>query len=716
MIKLRTQGSELRNNGWMAYVRRILMVAVLSLSSEFCTLSWVNAAFEDKGTGARGTALGDTYVVMGDDILSLAYNPASLARVHQKEMTSEYAKLFGGLTDGSSLGQTYLAYGQPIQWGGTLAASWKQFSLDDLYKERTLSLGYGEWLTETIAIGGTVKQLYHSFGVPDIIVDNNGNVTNGTPEFFTRNGNAKSAYSFDLGGLYRYSSKLMVAMSVQDINEPNIALDANDRDVVFRTLRAAVSYERRRNLNFAAALQSRQSLAHSRDTVATGAVEKKWNLMDGDRVALRGSLAVGSREYRQFAFGTGYEMGNLGFDYAFVFNMSGIVIGDTSGTHRFSMSYKFGMPEAPAPPILKARKKELSKSEADELGALVAPATRRSGDTPTQRAGVTPNRRPANPPNPALAQEMGEMEALIQGKPKAKADPAINENEVMAEQLAKMIAKGKAAGAVVAMNVTAMPKPISAPAAMAVSRDELLLRVSALLQTPASQRLNAYESQFELWAGYSPPVSEELFDVMDAQDDVQNSLEYYSRMKERDASVPERMSYLMLSMEKYLESTLMNRDWNLKNEHDLKYKSWLHVAWNYQRQLPAQGASANDQIANLQRIVAKAIRFERETPEVIVKKTHPVAKPVSKPLVKAKSTVPQRVQAQKAQVPSAAAQKRYENALMHYSKRVAEGAPLPERIQLLRKILSNCQQSNLDCRLAYQEFEHTFDEELKRSK
>ena len=326
----------------MDFIKKSLFILLLAICHLPFAMPSVYAAFEDTGTGARGTALGDAYVAMGDDLLSLAYNPAALARVNQKELTSEYAKLFAGLSDGSSLSQTYLSYGQPIPWGGTLAIGWKQFSLDELYKERTLSLGYGEWLTSDIAIGGALKQLYHSFGVPNIVVDNNGNIQSGTPNFFAQNGNSQTTYAADLGMLYRMTDQHTLGISIFNVNEPNIALSPADHDVVSREIRAALAYERNRHLTFGAALQTRQALDNERDVVATGAAERTWSLEGGDQVALRGSFASGSRDYRQMNLGAGYRIGDLQVDYAFVFNLGGISLGDTSGTHRFSFSYRFG--------------------------------------------------------------------------------------------------------------------------------------------------------------------------------------------------------------------------------------------------------------------------------------------------------------------------------------------------------------------------------------
>jgi hypothetical protein len=302
----------------------------------------VFAAFEDTGTGARGTALGSNYVVMGDDILSLMYNPATLARVDQKQITTEYSKLYAGLSDGSNLSQYYFGYGQPIEYGGTVSIGVKQFSLQGLYQERTISIGYGEWLTDKIAIGGALKQLYHSFGAPNMIVDNSGNQQAGTPTFFAKNGNSNTAYSADLGTYYKMSDVNAIGFSVQDINEPNIALDPADHEIVPKTVRLSVAHEADRHLTLGGGIERRKNLASTTDTVWTGSAEKWWTLSEGDQVSVRGSLALGSREYQQGVLGAGYRFPSFQLDYAFVFNLTGLTPGATMGTHRFSLTYRFG--------------------------------------------------------------------------------------------------------------------------------------------------------------------------------------------------------------------------------------------------------------------------------------------------------------------------------------------------------------------------------------
>ena len=371
-------------------IRKISFWSGICLLPLLCLL-WapVHGAFEDTGTGSRATALGDAYVAMGDDLLSLAYNPAGLARVHEKEMTTEYAKLFTGLTDGSNISQTYLSYGQPIPWGGTLAVGWKQFSLDNLYKERTLSLGYGEWLTSNIAIGGALKQLYHSFAVPTSIVDNNGNIQPGTPNFFVQNGNSQTAYAGDLGMLYRWTERHTLGISILNINEPNIALSSADHEIVPRTIRAAISFDQTHHVTYAAALQTQHSLDN--DLIATGAAERTWDLAGDHHVAIRGSLASGSRDYHQVNLGAGYRIGDLQIDYAFVFNLGGITLGDTSGTHRFSFTYRFG----PAKTAAKV-KAQPKKSQVETMPQGYEPAVHETKE-------VAPASAPAAKPEPTPA-------------------------------------------------------------------------------------------------------------------------------------------------------------------------------------------------------------------------------------------------------------------------------------------------------------------------
>ena len=323
--------------------RLALLEALAVLSALFIRLpSTAWAAFDNDGTGARPTALGDTYVAAADDSLSLMYNPAGLAQLHQSELTSEYSRIYAGLSDNSTLSQSYLGYSQPIAYGGTVSVGWKEFKLDDLYQERTLSLGYGEWITDKVAAGFALKQLYHAFGVPNMVVDNSGNIQSGTPDFFAQNGNSKSVYSGDIGTVVKYNERHTFGFSVMDINEPNLALSGSDHDTLPKTVRLGWDYKPRDGLSLLGSMTERKALANQSDVTWTGAFEKAWASKDSGNFAVRGSLAAGSRDFQQAAFGAGYGVDSFKIDYAFQFPLAGITVGETAGTHRFSLAWRFG--------------------------------------------------------------------------------------------------------------------------------------------------------------------------------------------------------------------------------------------------------------------------------------------------------------------------------------------------------------------------------------
>src|SRR5258708_29381549 len=79
-----------------------------------------------------------------------------------------------------------------------------------------------------------------------------------------------------------------------------------------------------------------------RDYITNGGVEKWWGSAPSGEFAARGALGVGNQAFRQVSSGFGYRWKYLSLDYAFVFNLTGIEIGSTSGTHRFSLAYRFG--------------------------------------------------------------------------------------------------------------------------------------------------------------------------------------------------------------------------------------------------------------------------------------------------------------------------------------------------------------------------------------
>jgi hypothetical protein len=128
------------------------------------------AAFEDLGVGARVPGMGNAFVAIADDVSSVYYNPAGLALLERTKAMASHSILYSGLSDSSSLGLTNLAVAAPLRGGrmGTAGFLWNQFSLSDVYSEKTLQASYGYrfsggGMLEKLAVGASVKYMTHSF-------------------------------------------------------------------------------------------------------------------------------------------------------------------------------------------------------------------------------------------------------------------------------------------------------------------------------------------------------------------------------------------------------------------------------------------------------------------------------------------------------------------------------------------------------------------------
>ncbi len=77
----------------------------------------IQAAYDDIGISARAVGMGNAFTAVADDVYSIYYNPAGLATLERPEFATTYAQLYPGLTDNSSLQNSFFGYAQPLDEG-----------------------------------------------------------------------------------------------------------------------------------------------------------------------------------------------------------------------------------------------------------------------------------------------------------------------------------------------------------------------------------------------------------------------------------------------------------------------------------------------------------------------------------------------------------------------------------------------------------------------
>lgn len=322
-------------------------------------------AFDDFTIGARPAAFSGAFTAGSDDVHSLYYNPAGLAGLASPQVTAYYARLLPNLSDGSDAAVTFMAYGQRLRPDGslgTLALGWNEFRLQDLFKERTVTAGYGVTLPYMmgLSVGANAKVLSRIFG-EDADTRNPLGGPAGQSDPVFRGGKSAQKVSFDLGAQANPLPNLQVGASLTNVNTPDLGLSGTDRVPMITRLGAAYRFP---FLKAYADFSRRRYLAKEPDTRLAGGFERSWLMSRYGEMAVRAGAGVGSRSWRQVSLGLGYEVNGLGVDYVYVVPLGSFT--DTGNTHQISLSFRFGKSpgEEELSSLLREEKEALARAEA----------------------------------------------------------------------------------------------------------------------------------------------------------------------------------------------------------------------------------------------------------------------------------------------------------------------------------------------------------------
>ena len=294
----------------------------------FVFLSSAYAAFDDQYIGARAYGMGNALTAIANQADGILINPASISNIIGQELSATTALLHLGLTDQNSIRQDLLAYANSVPQTGAIGFLWKQFNIESLYTEHYVVIGTSKNILlnkekqKQIAIGSSVKLL--SWNTAPTI-GSNGKIIEDLPR--------KTKFSFDLGIIIRPSPNTPIALSIQNLNRPNIA--SNNSKVeenlpIVTSLGIGILSE---NFSGEMDLVFRQHEVN----VYLG-MEHQF---DQGRFYLRGGLRLENLAWgTNLTSGVGYRPSNqVGIDYGLIFPIVGPQ--KTYGSHRVSVIYDF---------------------------------------------------------------------------------------------------------------------------------------------------------------------------------------------------------------------------------------------------------------------------------------------------------------------------------------------------------------------------------------
>ena len=295
-----------------------------------------DAAFEDGFIGARAFAMGGAFTAIGEESDGLLVNPASIANLkHQSEsrqsaqqLSATTARLHVGLSDETSISQNLISYAYSRPRRGALGVLWKRLNVGELYSENYLLLGlsksyeFGSKEKRRISLGGAAKLLNWNTAPT---IGANGAVVEDLP--------GRSRFALDVGMIFRPAPNIPIALSLQNLNTPNIA-STNSSAAENLPLQVMLGMGIvAKNSTWGMDLVFRESEVDVKVGIESQFYEESVILRGGFRLE---NLAWGTN----LTVGGGYRpFKSLRIDYGFLFPIGGIR--DTAGSHRFSVVYDF---------------------------------------------------------------------------------------------------------------------------------------------------------------------------------------------------------------------------------------------------------------------------------------------------------------------------------------------------------------------------------------
>ena len=299
----------------------LLLFLVLSIST-------VYAAFDDQFIGARAYGMGGASTAVTNEADGVLVNPASISNSSGQQFSGTMAVLHVGLSDETRITQNLVAYANSHHDQGAVGLLWKRLNVSQLYAENYVILG----ASKSFRVGSEHNR-HLSVGVSGKLLNWETVPTLGANGAVLEDLPGRSQLSVDMGFVFRSSSNVPVAVSVQNLNSPGIASSSSPtRENLPLQTTLGIGILGRNSTSGMDLVFRRQEI-----NVRVGLEYR----LHGDKLLVRGGFRL-----ENLAWGTNLTIGagirpreRMRIDYGFVLPNSGIRA--TFGSHRFSIVYDF---------------------------------------------------------------------------------------------------------------------------------------------------------------------------------------------------------------------------------------------------------------------------------------------------------------------------------------------------------------------------------------
>lgn len=275
------------------------------------------------GAGARGPAMAGAFSPIADDATAIYWNPAGMALIEKREVALSYNAYF------QDTASQFLGYAQPTDGRGTFGFGASLFGVQDIEKRSATGgdadiADLGDFNTQdmALALGWANKRgaLHYGLSLKYISSD-------------LETEKAQTA-ALDVGTIYKMHEDKGLSLSLAVLNLGGELKFAEEGDPLPLNIKPGLAYRMNtENMGSLTAVVDSDILINDNKAYVQPGVEWRAHPM----LALRTGFQIGRGEGAGsgFAAGVGFNIMNLGLDYAFV------PYGDLGDSHRVSIGLKF---------------------------------------------------------------------------------------------------------------------------------------------------------------------------------------------------------------------------------------------------------------------------------------------------------------------------------------------------------------------------------------
>jgi hypothetical protein len=217
-------------------------LVVMSTTSAFATPESRSAVlFLLIEPGARGIAMGESYVAIADDATASYFNPAALSGQQGKKLNFTHMKWLPGLAD--DLSYEFLGYAQPIEGWGNFGVNMALLNLGEQLRTDERGNAQGTFRSYDVAVSGAYgaeigQNMSAGIGLKFIrsnLADQGAGIERGK--------GVGNSFAADLGYLWRLKPTLTFGAALRNLGPKIAYIDASQADPLPQHIVVGLAYE-----------------------------------------------------------------------------------------------------------------------------------------------------------------------------------------------------------------------------------------------------------------------------------------------------------------------------------------------------------------------------------------------------------------------------------------------------------------------------------------